>query len=208
MLIGPIVALAGKRCFPHVSGIIGGLILVPVSIILCSSQGWIDTEKGFWIVLSITILAAIIVGVLLRKFFWIGIGLVGVASGWTIGFTIYGALLVLTGWNSRWGVWTLQIVCAVAGGVLAFKYGKQIIIVSTSLIGSYLFARGLTLVFDENYPSEIDVIEALSKDEEVTIDWHFWLYFAVWIIGFIGSTHWQFIKEKEDEEKNSDFQKV
>ena len=95
-------------------------------------------------------------------------------------------------------------MCAVAGGALAFKFGKQIIIFATSLIGSYLFARGLTLVINEEYPTEYEVMKALEADEEVNLDWHFWLYFAVWMVGFVGSAYWQFKNQKEDDEKTKE----
>ena len=51
-------------------------------------------------------------------------------------------------------------------------------------------------------------MKALSEDRPVSLDWHFWIYFSVWVLGFIGSAYWQFKKEKEDDEKSEEFKKV
>ena len=36
LFFGFIIALCGKRCFPYVSAIIGAIIVIPVSILLCA----------------------------------------------------------------------------------------------------------------------------------------------------------------------------
>ena len=140
--------------------------------------------------LILTLILAIVVGILLRRSVWIGIGLVGVAAGYTLGFTIYATLLVTCGWTSRWGLWTLQILCAVAGGALTFKYGQQIVIFGTSLIGSYMVMRGLTLVFAEDYPSESDIYAKIEAGEDPGLDWHFWLYLGVFIVTTVCTSYW------------------
>ena len=45
------------------------------------------------------------------------------------------------------------------------NWGKEIVIFGTSLVGSYMITRGLTLVFDEGYPSEIEVFAKLQDGQ-------------------------------------------
>ena len=153
-VVGPMIALLGKRCFPWISALIGAVIVIPLVIFLSSGQGWLDTDKGFWIVFVIAVLAGLLTAFILHRSVWIGVGLIGIYTGWTIGFLIYGALLASFGWHSIWGSWAIRTTLAIAGGALAFKYGRALVIIGTSIIGSYMFTRGLTLVFDPEFPTE------------------------------------------------------
>ena len=119
------------------------------------------------------------------KAIWIAVGLTGVAAGFAVGSFIYGCILATTGWESYWGMIGIAATCALVGGFLTFGLGKPIIVIATSLVGSYIFTRGLTLVFAEGYPNEAEIYENLKDGAPVVFDWHFWLYLAIFITAFI-----------------------
>ncbi len=93
---------------------------------------------------------------------------------------------------------------------MTFTMGKHLVVLATSLFGSYLFTRGLTLVFYEGYPSEAEIYADIKNGETVELDWHFWLYLACFVVTFIATSYWQFTREEEHEDmKNHDgFKKV
>ena len=207
LLTGPIVALFGKKLFPWVSATVGTLIVIPLVVFLCSGRGWLDHTSGFWLVVVGALALGILAGVILYKSVWVGIGLIGTYAGYLCGFILYGVLLYLTGWHSQTAAFWFGIVGAIAGGAVAFKYGKQLIIVGTAFVGSYMWTRGFSLVFDPGYPSEAELVRALSEGEEVNLGWHFVVYIALFVISTIVCAVFQFHTEKkapsddEDDEK-------
>ena len=60
--------------------------------------------------------------------------------------------------------------CALIGGVLTFKFGKEIVIFGTSIIGSYMFTDGLTLIFDEDYPNWIEIWAKLDSGDQIELN--------------------------------------
>ena len=207
LLTGPVVALFGKKLFPWVSAIVGALIVIPLVIFLCSGTGWLDTTGGFWGVVIGALLLGVLAGVILKKSAWIGIGLIGTYAGYLCGFVLYGLVLYLTGWHSKTAAWWFGATGAVAGGIVSFKYGRQLIIIGTAFVGSYMWTRGFSLIFDSEYPNEAELFRALGNDEEVNLDWHFPVYIGLFVISTIACAAFQFQqrsdknKEEEDDEK-------
>ena len=167
-----------------------------------------DETVGIWISLGVAALVGLILGFVLMKTIWIAVGLTGVAAGFALGSFIYGCILATTGWDSYWGMIGIAGVCAVVGGFLTFGLGKPIIVLATSLVGSYIFTRGLTLVLADGYPSEAEIIESLKHGAPVEFDWHFWLYLAIFATTFILTLTFQFTSEEEHEDfQRGDFQR-
>ena len=185
LITGPLVALFGKKLFPWVSAIVGTLIVIPLVIFLCSGTGWLDSTGGFWGVVIGALLLGLLTGFILHRSVWIGIGLIGTYAGYLCGFMLYGLLLYATGWRSKSAAWVFGAFGAVAGGAITFKYGKQIIIVGTALVGSYMWTRGFSLIFDSEYPNEVELMRALGSEEEVNLDWHVAVYIALFVISTI-----------------------
>ena len=157
LIVGPIVAIFGKRWFPYVIATISSLLVVSIIVFGGALHGFADTTTSLIILLVVALLAGILTGVVIRRAIWIGVGLTGIVAGFALGSFIYGCILATTGWKSYWGALAICISLAIVGGILTFTLGKQIIILFTSLIGSYLFTRGITLIADEGYPSEAEI---------------------------------------------------
>ena len=103
LIIGPMIALFGKRCYPYIAALIGFIVVIPVVVFLCSGQGWLDTTAGFWISVSVALLAGGLVAFILYRSVWVGVTLITAYAGSIVGFFIYGALLQTTGWHSKLG---------------------------------------------------------------------------------------------------------
>ena len=173
--VGPIIAVFGKRWFPYVIATISSLAIITTIVFVGAFHGCADTLTGLIILLIAALAAGIVGGLLIRRAIWIGVGLTGIVAGFCLGSFLYGCILATTGWQSYWGALAISISLAIVGGILTFTLGKQIIILFTSLIGSYLFTRAITLVADEGYPSEAEIYAKLKNDEPIELDWHFWL---------------------------------
>ena len=199
LIVGPICAFMGKRWFPYVVGTIGAITTISTIVIVGATHGAADHTAGLVILLVCALGAGILVGVLLRRAIWIGVGLVGIVAGFALGSFIYGVILAATGWQSYWGAVLICVFGALLGGVLTFTLGKEIVILATSMVGSYLFTRGLTLVFYSDYPSEAEMFHKLSNGQEVEVTWRFWLYVAIFVSVFLFAAHSQFQQKEEDE---------
>ena len=103
-------------------------------------------------------------------------------------------ILEASKWESLWCLLSLVVVAAVAGGVLAFKYGPIIVLYGTSFIGSYLAMRGLTYIVGSDYPSEDDIVRKINNGQELELSHDFWFYCFVLVIFFIFSSAWQKMK--------------
>lgn len=83
----------------------------------------------------------------------------------------------------------LMIVCGmttIMGAYAAWKHGEWLVLLSTSFIGSYFFMRGWTFYFG-HYPNEMSVFSQIAQDDDIVLEWQFWVYYLVFIAGFVGN---------------------
>lgn len=67
-------------------------------------------------------------------------------------------------------------------------------IVSTSLIGSYIIVRTISLVFG-GFPNELNFNTNISTNTLTTLPWTFYIYFGVFIVLFIIGIYFQYIRQ-------------
>jgi hypothetical protein len=163
LIVGPVITFFGRRFVPYVIAIIGGLVSSVIALCLCSAMGMLDyidptsnTEASvFWVVLAffLSLGAGVLVGWLLKKFLVIGLLIIAFVGGFLTGGLLYN--LVFIGWaKSTVLLAILTFGLGAAAVVGAFFVRAAIIIVVTSLIGSYFTIRGISL-FAGGFPSEI-----------------------------------------------------
>jgi len=164
LVVGPVICFFGKRFVPWVIAVIGGIVGAVIVLSLCSAMGmldYIDPTKTaddasvFWVVLAffLSLAAGILIGWLLKKFIVIGLLAVAFVGGFAAGGLLYN--LVFVGWaNSTVLLAILTFGLGAGALVAAFFFRILIIIVVTSLIGSYFTIRGISL-FAGGFPSEI-----------------------------------------------------
>lgn len=76
--------------------------------------------------------------------------------------------------------------------ILSVIYLEHSVIVCCCLCGSYIFFRGVS-IFLGGYPNEAFMSLVIREGNFKDVRSTFWVYFVFMVLGFIGSTTWQFI---------------
>merc|ERR1719183_3067721 len=151
--------------------------------------------------LALCICAAFILGItmgmIMRRNIWLLIALCGLVGGFFGGALIDAAIVVSSGWDTVWFYWFISCLMGAIGCLVSCCFGKALVMVSTSGIGSYLFMRSWTLFFPGHYPSEAELVDDYSSLE---LDYVFWIFIAVWLFCFGISATFQCKHDKTHED--------
>lgn len=157
MLVGgPVTSLYGRRFFPWVIAGIVSVTLLLSTLVVCDVLGFTQTMASFGISIAISTIISGVAGWFVMQTVWIAVGILGLIGGFFTGSMIYTIFLAAFSSGHLWVMMTFSCLCALAGGFLSFKFSKQVVLVSTSLIGSYAFMKGLTYFF-EGFPGESEI---------------------------------------------------
>lgn len=159
---GFFLSLFGLRLVKPTMFIIGILTTVAaVALVFYTTFLSQDTEEWvFWVVLVCSVLGGIIVGYLLAKFIKVGAAILAGWGGFTCGLLLNEAVLYRA--ESEWLFWTVSIIFAIIGAVIAFKFFEHAVIISTCLVGSYLLVRGISF-YAGHYYNEFQIAQ-LAKE--------------------------------------------
>jgi hypothetical protein len=160
ILGGPIVAFYGKRFFPWVIAGIVSITFLLGALVVCSLLGFMETTTSLGVSIAVSVIVSILSGLFVMKTVWIAVGVLGLVGGFFLGSMIYTIFLAAFGYGALWAMITFSLVFAVGGGFLSFKYSKTVVLVMTSVIGSYAFMRGLSY-FGGGFPSEAEIFHNL-----------------------------------------------
>jgi hypothetical protein len=188
LVFGPVIALFGLQWFPYVTASLVAIFVIGITASLSLAFGWMATTTGTIITCVVALILGVLAGILIRRNIWIMIGLLGLVAGFFSGSLVYALIFSLSGWSSVWGFWLISVLTAAVGCVASCYLGKAIVLLSTSLVGAYLFMRSWTLFFPGNYPSEA---ELMSEDFELDTTAIFWVFIGVFILSFITSVIFQ-----------------
>ena len=208
LVFGPLIALFGGKWFSYITATLVALFTMTFSCNIALSAGWMVSVGGSVATLTVSLVLGIIAGCLVRRQFKVMLCLVGMVAGFFGGTFLFALISGMTGgsWNAVWGFWVLACTCAIVGALLACWFGMPLVLVCTSMIGSYLFMRSWTLFFPGSYPSEESLIESKGADA-LEMDALFWMYVGIFIVSFIVSLTFQCKLSKQDEELEHHFQK-
>lgn len=156
-----------------------------VCLYISMSAGWMVSTGGAIGVVVVSVNLGIIAGCIVKRYIWLMVGMLGLVAGFFAGATIFAVIYGTTGWSALWGFWVIAISLAVIGTWAACTMGKTVVLLSTSLIGSYLFMRAWTIFFPKHYPSETDIFSQENMNLEV--DPIFWVFMGVFLTGFASS---------------------
>ena len=162
VVFGPLIAFFGAKWFPYITATLSALFVTSFIYLVCDSAGWLESTGAQIGTLCGALVAGIIVGCVVRRNFKFMLGLLGLVAGFFGGSLVFALISGMTGgeWNAVWGYWVISVACAVIGCVLAIYLGMPVVMLSTALVGSYLFMRSWTLFFPGNYPSEQELIDS------------------------------------------------
>lgn len=188
LILGPVVALRGLAWFPYVTASLMAIFVIGIVLSFSLAMSWMVTTTGTIVTFCVALLLGIIAGMVIRRNIWIMIGVLGLIAGFFSGSLIYALIFGLTGWKAVWGYWLISVAMAVALCFASCKLGSSLILVCTAFTGSYLFMRSWTLFFPGNWPSEAEIMQ-----EDFTLETGavFWVFFGVFVAGFIGSMVYQ-----------------
>lgn len=192
MIFGPIIAFFGAKWFPWITSTLVGLFVISLLTSLSLSAGWMATMVGSIVTIVIAVILGVIAAIIVVRHTWIMLGLLGVVAGFFGGSFLFALIAGMTGgsWNAVWGFWVIASVCALIGAVLTIKLGLPIVMVCTSVVGSYLFMRSWTLFFPGSYPSEQSLIDSKGQDA-LDMDAMFWVYVAIFAVTTLISLTYQ-----------------
>ena len=207
LIVGPLIAFFGKRWFPYIGAIIAAIAVMDGIALLAGYMGWLSTSWSPYVILAVAIMIGLCVAGIVVKAIWILVGIAGITAGFFFGLFIFGLMAASTNHAEHWELIALGIVFAIVGGILSFKWGRQIVVISTSFFGSYLFMRGWTFIFT-GYPSESELWSNIKHGQNLGIDSTFWIFVAVWLVSFIISATVQFKVMEEHDDLKEHYSKV
>ena len=209
IVLGAVVATVGKRMFPWIGAIIAAVSMLFTVFSVSSALGWSNEILGVMLTFLVGAALAIATGSIIRRNIGLAIIVTAILGGLTAGNAIYDLLLTSFGWESLIGWAVLVSLFGLIGGALTFKFGSEIILFGTSLIGSYFFVRGWSLIFG-GWPSETVIFVSLRSEEHLDVTWSFYIYFVLTLVLFGLTSWWQHKKEPHHDEveeaiKSNDF---
>lgn len=187
MLLGIAVNLYGRVSIQPTVFIVGTTIVTFIMALILyalfmSPEGeeWLK-----WFVLIICILIGLTSGYFMQKYIRIGIGILGGGAGMAIGLL----LCTLFKLDSVAWFWLILIALFIVFGLISYKVSDNVMILSTSMIGSYTCIRGISMYWDNSYPNEFELAKQLSSGVGVTLPWSFFVFMTLMIFSFIGGCY-------------------
>jgi len=184
------------------STVVAILFFLYVLILQNDSKEWV-----LWLLLAVSVILGGIVGFFASKFVRIGVFFLGLWAGAGIGLLLNN--MVFYKINHVAVLWVLMAVFGLTLGILSIFWYHYIVIVCTSIIGSFLFIRGISL-FAGGYPNEFTIYERIRDGELNGMPWTFYIYMiGMVILFFIGAFIQHKIKKREgdSEDKKYDYYK-
>lgn len=157
VLAGPVIGMRGRRMFPWMVAVCAAIITF-LGLLLCFTVfGWMEETTGMIISIISALLAAAGMCWFAKWSIRFEVMLFGCIGGWFAGETLYSFIVAASGYDELWLFITLQVVIVLILGVLTYYFAKQVILWSTSGVGSYLFIRGFSYFFG-GWPSMSDIL--------------------------------------------------
>lgn len=183
IVLGGFLCFLGRKLFSFTLFCIGTLITCAVILLVFYGTFLNDKTEAWvgWTVLSCSILLGLLGGFLLYKCQRLGACCIAGWGGFMGGLLINTTFMWTAG--SVAAFWCVNVGCALIAAALAFCFFFPAIIISTSLSGSYLFFRGISL-YAGGYPNEFAIIDQIETGD-FKFDYWFYLYLAFIIAGTI-----------------------
>ena len=154
-------------------------------IISYKAEDWLG-----WIILPSAAILGAIVAFFVSTFIKIGVILIGLWTGAIMGLVLFQSLIHLIT-TEVWMLWTLMTVCAILCWVISIKIYNLVMILGTSLIGAFLFIRGIGLLAG-GYPNEFQLHNDIISGDIKNMPWTAYVYMIAMVIWAILSALWKF----------------
>ena len=184
IIIGPIFGLFGAQLFPYIGASIVAMFVIVTVSTLALAFGWMNATWAMILCLVAALALGVLAGCVVRRNMWALVGLMGLVGGFFGGAILFSAINAASGWDAVWGYWVISVICGAIGCWAACHFGKFVVMLSTSGVGSYLFMRSWTLFFPGHYPSESDMMDG---GDSADYDGIFWLFIGIFAVSWVGS---------------------
>lgn len=158
-------------------------------IIYAFIMPWDASEWIGWIVFPGSMIIGAIIAFFMASFIRIGIIIIGVWAGATLGSLLFQTFVYLIT-SEVWMLWTLMGVLGLLGALTAVKFYKLLNIIGTSIIGAFLFIRGIA-IYIGGYPNEFQLHNEIVAGNIDNVPWSLYVYVIFMIIFTVLSILWK-----------------
>jgi len=181
IIMGIFLAFMGRKIFKAAVFIAAAMLTTGALVAICyiayieaDSKTWIT-----WVSISASFVIGLAAGFVATKLERMGGVLLGIWAGSCIGILLNTSFLYLFG--SQILFWTVNLALGVVLGVIAFKRFNEMVVLSTSIIGSFFTMRGIGMYFG-GFPNEYVLLTELDTGFENTVDPVFYAYLAAIVL--------------------------
>lgn len=212
MLIGLFLCMWGNKYkIPTIMIVMGLIFCYIISIIILNFiPSLINTEKKLWILLGVGFLIGTFVGYLIKAKITIFTIMLGISMGYSVAEIIYQFIQGFIEWNPTYLYYSTIGVCCIGGIVVGYYLIKTVMILGTSLVGGYVFMRGVAVIFG-NYIDEGEYVDLIKSGEyeqlrDIKNGWVY-LYLGIWLIMTVFGFYYQCIGHKKKESNSDEIEK-
>lgn len=200
MVLGLFISLMGRKLFVAIVFIAGVMLVVGLVCVIFYSTFLKDNTKAWvgWVVLGCSVLVGLLVGCLFTKIIKLGAFVLAAWGGFSLGLILYETFPMYK-IDSQVFFWCFTIGLGLICGVLALCLYDHVLILSTSLLGAYLFVAGIGVVAG-HFTNPFTII----SQEVKTIDPWFYAYLAGIVVMWILGAMVQYRHRKSDHEQGKD----
>jgi hypothetical protein len=204
ILLGLYLTVLGRKLIRPTIGLIFWMVIILVILFLfyvLFLPNDVDAWVG-WVLLSISVVLGWIGGFFASKLIRVGVFFLGLLSGAGVGLLLNN--IVFYKINHIATLWVLMGVLGLAFGVCSFFWYNYVVILCTSILGSYLFVRGIGMMAG-GYPNEFTIYQRISAGDIGSVPWTFYMYMIGIVICTIMSIFLQIkIKRREGDSESDD----
>jgi hypothetical protein len=139
LIVGLFVCFLGRTLFKvilFIAGMLAGFALVwLISYNTFLSEN--DKTWVFWVVVAISAIIGLLIGYLLVKLTKVGAFVIAAWGGYSLGLLLYPTFLYKI-WSGTAAIWVFTLSFALIAGILAIFLFETVLILSTSMAGSFL----------------------------------------------------------------------
>jgi hypothetical protein len=186
IVLGIVIALFGKPLFKPTICFVGMIVFMGASSLFVFSVFFSRDTPSYagWIVFGVSLFVGAIVGLILAKLSRLGVAVLAGWGGFCLGMILYSAFMYKLDGDKRILFWIFNISLGIIAGILSIFLFNHAIVISTAIIGSYAFVRGISM-YAGGYPNEMELIEIIKYEGLSGIDPRFYGYFAGFIVASI-----------------------
>lgn len=167
----------GRKFFPLTIFATGSLAGFAITVLLFTMLSMFEsagnqkihlTALGTFASYAVSAGVGIFVGFILQRMLKIGAAIIGAVGGFFISIPLSQVLL---GWaDSDALLFGVSVISAIVMAFLSLRHYDDIVIFGTSVLGSYIFVRGISLFFEKGtFPPESEIFERIASGDVSTV---------------------------------------